>query len=81
MLQSDNETLEAVAMHELIKWAESLSAALVTKFREWIPEFAVEGDHKFKSNGYLMRDESGYGIKPHTELFSHRDHCNVLFAI
>lgn len=69
MLQSDNETLEAVALHELIKWAESLSAALVTKFREWIPEFAVEGDHKFKSNGYLMRDESGYGIKPHTEAF------------
>ncbi|MFL6871545.1 MAG: hypothetical protein ACJ0RG_05760 [Candidatus Azotimanducaceae bacterium] len=50
---------------------EALALTLVDKFRQWIPECNLAAATRtLDLTSYFMRDESGYGIKPHTEGFS-----------
>ena len=66
----EKSSLEAYALTEVLQRVGELSLCLAEKFREWIPEFTIQGNHNLKPQPYFMRDESGYGIRPHTETFS-----------
>ena len=63
--------LEAIALRQTMKTIGALAQSLVDKFRQWIPECNLGvASQTFHLHSYFMRDESGYGIKPHTEGFT-----------
>ena len=49
--------------------SESINERLLEMFAAWVPEAGLGSTDALDNQAYLMRDEAGYGIEPHTESF------------